>query len=476
MGKHSKLLLYFILASAFLVRVINLNYNSAFNDEAIYIVVGRMGLFVSDWWSYGANLWMAGLPYIYPTLTALAYQLGGLMGSRLLNVVLGTILVEEVYRLTKIINLYDKKTNQLAALIAAFVASFSAVGLYVSRLATYDMPSFLLMIIGINSYLKAKNYPNGRYYFIASICLLAAFLTKIVVVFFFPLLFLISLFVFYKSPPLHKKLTIIYLYAPFFIGIALYTFFNLRNLNTFISTHKSQGLTKDAADILSLIWQVSEFLIIIAIPSVLTILKSQKIKELTTLAALASIIPAFHIALMRLATLDKHMYLSIIFLSIIVGYGISLILKTNKGLFRYIISASLLAWGSLYSIASYQFLYQMEHSWNNSSEIEKFLLQKVKLGDRILTENGGSVVLALYDKIFPPGNIVTFDWIDYSGLTGNNGYLQAVNDSYFDYIELEADTDEERGSLKSDIKQNMTGNYTLSLKLGDSEIYERSNK
>ena len=75
--------LYCILFFALLIRVIGINYNSAFNDEAIYVVVGRLGIFANDWWSYGAKLWMAGLPYIYPPLTALAYEVGGLAGSRL---------------------------------------------------------------------------------------------------------------------------------------------------------------------------------------------------------------------------------------------------------------------------------------------------------------------------------------------------------------------------------------------------------
>src|SRR4030043_1808519 len=172
-----------VLVSSFIVRVINLNYNSAFNDEGVYIVVGKMELFTGDWWSYGANLWMAGLPYIYPPLTALAYQIGGLMGSRFLNVIFGVLLIEEVYRFTRLINLFDEKVNQLAGLIAAFLVGFSAIGFYVSELATYDILSFFLLLFAINSFLKAKRYENGKYYFLTAITLLIAFLTKIIMAF-----------------------------------------------------------------------------------------------------------------------------------------------------------------------------------------------------------------------------------------------------------------------------------------------------
>lgn len=117
-------LFYLLIISAFLVRIINLNYNSPFNDEAIYIVIGRMGLFANDWWSYGAKLWMAGLPYIYPPMSALAYEVGGLLGSRLLNVIFGVMLIEEVVRFVRLLNLFDEKTNKSAALIAGFLVAF----------------------------------------------------------------------------------------------------------------------------------------------------------------------------------------------------------------------------------------------------------------------------------------------------------------------------------------------------------------
>ncbi|MCL5432698.1 MAG: hypothetical protein M1524_01095 [Patescibacteria group bacterium] len=61
-GNSHTAFLLLILTFAFVVRIININYNTAFNDEAIYVVIGRMGLFTNDWWSYGAKLWMAGVP------------------------------------------------------------------------------------------------------------------------------------------------------------------------------------------------------------------------------------------------------------------------------------------------------------------------------------------------------------------------------------------------------------------------------
>ena len=90
-------LLAVILIISFLLRVVNLNYNSPFNDEAVYIVIGKMGVFGGDWFSYNAKNWMAGFPYFYPTLTALSYITGGIVGSRFLSVMFGIMSIEAVY-------------------------------------------------------------------------------------------------------------------------------------------------------------------------------------------------------------------------------------------------------------------------------------------------------------------------------------------------------------------------------------------
>ncbi len=320
----SSIIFYLILFLAFVVRVINLNYNSAFNDEAIYIVIGRMGLFASDWWSYGAKLWMAGLPYIYPSLSALAYQTGGLVSSRFLNVIFGVILVEEVYRFTSLLNLYDKRTNTAAALIAAFIAAFSGIGIFVSKLATYDMPSFLLLLVGINSFLKAKHFSNGKYYFLTFLCLFLAFLTKIVIAIFLPILFVASILIMRNRPPKHKKLAITYLYMPFAISTALYFYFYGQNLLTYISTHKNMGGSDNYLSIPSLIWSEVKIPLILFLPSAFLIIQSKKLKVLISLTILSAAIPIFHLVFSRFATLDKHLFLTIIFLSVVVGYGASL--------------------------------------------------------------------------------------------------------------------------------------------------------
>ncbi len=471
--KSLDLLFYIILISSFIIRVIDLNYNSAFNDEAIYIVIGRMGLFASDWWTYGANLWMAGLPYIYPPLSALAYQAGGLLGSRLLNVIFGTILIEEVYRFTRLIHLFDKKTNQIAAIAASFIVGFSGIGIFVSKLATYDMASFLLMMMGINTFLRAKFFSNGKYYFLTFLFLLGAFFTKIVIAVFFPFLFIISIVLLRKRSIRHGRLAVIYLFAPFTIGMFLYFFLHLSNLITFVFTHKNLGTVDDYQSIINLIWSVAKYSLVASVPATVLLFRLKKTKEVLTLLILASLIPVFHISLHRYATLNKHMYLSIVFLSVIIGYGVSALLQNKKRVVKFFAGAFLPLTIFFYVLASYSTLNQLEHEWEDTRVVESFLQKQISPGDKVLTEDGAAIILALYDKVFPPLSVFTFDWIDYSGLKGDAGYIQAMNDSYFNYIELNRDF-EGKDALRNRVRDKLTDSYSLIFSEDNFEVYKKN--
>jgi 4-amino-4-deoxy-L-arabinose transferase-like glycosyltransferase len=474
LSKQDFIFLSLILLS-FAIRLIHLNYNSAFNDEAIYIVIGRMGLFSNDWYSYGASLWMAGLPYIYPTLTALIYEAGGLLASRFLNVIIGVFTVEEIYRFTRLLNLFDAEKNQKAALIAAFFASFSGIGIFVSRLATYDILSFFLLIFGINCFLKARHFDNGKYYFLSSISILFAFFTKIVIVFFFPPLLLISAFIIKESSPKQKRLALIYLFVPFFLGLFLYTIFQSTNLLTYFTTHKDLGLAETGLSILTLIKDSTYYLLVVVLLSIPALIDSGKKKSLLILLLLAATIPFFHLILNRYQTLNKHLYLTILFLSVIAGYGFSILITHKSQIVRHLSELVLVLTAVLFIFDSIYTVSQLQSAWTNTTDLQKFLSKTVRPKEKVLTENGGATILALYPITFPPKNVTTFDWINYSNLSGDEGYLQAIADVYFDYIELDGQFEGKSG-LREKIKDEMANNYHLIYNVNNFEVYANKYK
>jgi len=192
--------------------------------------------------------------------------------------------------------------------------------------------------------------------------------------------------------------------------------------------------------------------------------------------------------LKRLHTLDKHLFLTTGFLSVIIGYAAAvLIIKYAKAIRKtlktqnsdakitiYAICFLVLILPSLLYISySYRQLYDLEHRWKNSSGMLKYLKQNINIDDKVLTEHGAAVVLALYGIVPLPQNVITFDWIDYSGMSDDKAYLQALDDKYFDYIELDNDYDGKE-DLKEGIKQKLDNDYSLVYKEGIYEIYKKN--
>ena len=278
-----------------------------------------------------------------------------------------------------------------------------------------------------------------------------------------------------------------YLFIPFLIGISIYFLFYFGNLITYITTHKDLGLSNTLL-IINQIWKISGILIVLAIPSICTLLYFRKIKEVFSLILLALVIPVSHLILKRFATLDKHLFLTSIFLSIIIGYAISLTISKyskihkvishkypyiSKAILRFTTTVIVLMFISFYLTFSYQQLTNFEHQWKNTNEIQLFLAQNVNEGNKVITENGAAVILSLYNFIFPPKDIVTFDWIDYSGFQDNQGYFQALDDRYFDFIELDNEF-EGKDELKDGIRQRLGTNYSLVYNQNNFEIYKKN--
>src|SRR3989344_170745 len=145
-------LLALILLAAFLIRTLNLNYNSPFLDEAIYINLGK--IFWKGHWSelFGDISWVGGFPFFYPPLSAMVHALGGIIASRFFNVVLGVGSVFLIYRFTReIFPVSSEKESRTAGLVASALMATSTIPVTFSRLSKYD-PLLLLITL----YLAAK--------------------------------------------------------------------------------------------------------------------------------------------------------------------------------------------------------------------------------------------------------------------------------------------------------------------------------
>ena len=170
------------------------------------------------------------------------------------------------------------------------------------------------------------------------------------------------------------------------------------------------------------------------------------------------------------------MFLTITFLSVIIGTGLSSIIFSVPKTWRYAVLIPVVTLLINYVIFSYNDLYRFNNMWDNSNHAVTFLSDKLQPGDKVLVESGGTAILAGYQKNHPT-NFSTFDWINYEGKSGEAAYKAAVKDAYFKYIELEGKGQQGTtifSSLHAMVSQNLGGNYRQIYSQNGFMIYERT--
>lgn len=458
----------------FILRTINLNYNSPFSDEAIYVVVGKLGIFGGDWFSYNAGNWLSGSQYIYPSLSALAYTIGGILGSRMLSVLSGTALIVLTFFLSLEFakNLKHKIT---AALISTLLVAGSTTALYVSRLATMDMVSFAVFFSGLLILQKSINKPvvNGKKFFVASMLMFLAALIKLSVFFYFPLIMAYGLM---ATSGKQRGLFISYFILPITVSTLIYTVFNLSSLKNFALLQAGRGKSQ-MSDVLKTIVESYKYLAPIAVIGGILAKFRLSFKSWIFLIIAGSWMSFIHLGQMRVATLDKHLVFGVVFFAILAGIGISFILeKVSNSKLKVLVSLITVIALVGYLLFSYQNLSKFNNLWVNTTSGSRYLDENVTKGDKVLTESGAATILTLFPKTGIE-NINTFDYLKYEGIEGEAAYAKAVEDGYFQYIELQASISPKAESnvrMHDLVVRSMDTNYDLIYEQDRIQVYKRA--
>lgn len=467
-----------ILISALTIRLINLNYNSPFNDEAIYVVIGKMGVFAGDWGTYNAANWTAGLLNLYPAISALSYSSGGILGSRLLNVILSVVIVELLYLITFFSSRKTNSSSLVPAIITASLVAGSSIGYMVSRLATYDIPAYCLFFLGLAFLVMAeKNKTNiAKLYLLACLSLIIAYVFKIIVVLYFPFLIIYAFWRAKNISRTYRFYVLRYFIGPFIILVSLLTLLNLGSILIYLESQKVLEKV-EWLTIISLALENTKYLLPFAFLGIIGLLIKREWKALVVLGSGAVLIILVHLLTFRLASLDKHLFLTICFLSILSGLGISnLVEKIRSMRWRFLVLGMVLGFLVNYSFYSYIEGLKFNDAWPNASLMLEQLNKQVKSGDKVLAEVGGAAILHTYDQNFPT-NTVTFDYFDFNELRDIEAYKQAVEEGYFDWIELEADDNSKNNryqSIHQAVVNSISDQYKLTFADSGFYIYKRS--
>jgi len=146
--------------------------NTASGDEALYLWAGRL-----EWahWLHGGPLpccgntfatYFSGAPVIYPPLGALANDVGGLAGARILSLCFLLGATALLYSVTR--RLFDRRAAAAAAAVFAFFSMTQSLGPY----ATYD--AMALFLLALASWFAVRS--GGRW---GELALIACALTLV---------------------------------------------------------------------------------------------------------------------------------------------------------------------------------------------------------------------------------------------------------------------------------------------------------
>lgn len=459
----------------------NIHYNSPFNDEAIYIVLGKLGFFQHDWSSYGASSWVSGNQYLYPSLTALAYQSGGIIGSRVLNVLLAILTIEILVILSMSYVSDSEKQKITAGILTGVICAVSPTLFFLARLATMDIACFFLFFLSLVLLERAikSDIKSGKTYFLAVLILFVSFLFKYVIIVFLPLVFIISFIQASSKGERYLFFWKRYFALPFIFFSLLIGFTQLNNFLDFYHlevenqhstlTEAFQELSSDSKN-LWIIWAISSLGFFLK--------KRLKLWLILTLGAL--VIPVSHLFLRREMTLNKHIFFTVALLSIASGIGMSFLInkfsklpnKLIMGMGGFLVLLILIS----YCYYSYQDSKGYNSLWTDASSVMEYLSSVLNPKAKVLAETGAAIILAGYPETHPE-NVITFDWFSYRNNTGKNAYLKAIKEGYFDFIELEDDNkDKEKAvaQLSSLVRQSLKDDYQSVYRQQGFEVFKRN--
>lgn len=456
---HSLLPLIAILAVAFGIRAWNLSYNTAFLDEAIYVIAGHRLLNGAPIQSYG---WLSSYPLAYPIFANLVDRLGGLLAVRTINIFfnLGTTLA--IYALT--VRLFSKAIGFLAAAVYAFSAS----PILVSRMATHDAMSVFLLSITIFLLIKGLQDERPNLLRLSALTGFCSFLTKYVGGFYLPFISLALSF--------HQRRR--WVWRDFVIPLA---FLGAGYMALYLSTLVLPFLIGEVipkrgaqeAPNVRIAWFTMTFLGPAMIPALLAIVKRPKERHISfLLLGGALLILIYHLANQTHVALYKHAAYGLIFLAPIAGLGIPALFSglgqstgregnwmgaiANTG--RVVVAVGLMVALWLWSWLGIPIL---EGFWPNAERSVSYLSQRLKGHEVILAESVWvyQYYLQLHGPRLEGLRIVErFGGFTYQGQRGDQAILRAIDDGYFDFVVLDGTL---TGRHSPKIVSRLEGGYWL---------------
>ena len=162
-------LLGFLFAIGAWIRLHDLGYNSAFNDESINVIVGR-DVLAGQFRPSPIPMYVGW--YLFPLMAWWADQLGGVVGMRAMTGVLG---LGTMWAVSHVARRYFGNREAIAALILVMVLS---PFVFAGRVAFREAGTICFMAVGVAFFVEAWAMDRRRFWTLSALFVFAAFLCK----------------------------------------------------------------------------------------------------------------------------------------------------------------------------------------------------------------------------------------------------------------------------------------------------------
>lgn len=419
--------------------------NTAFQDEALYIYAGQQ---IWNHWLVGRPLldnysyYFSGYPYIYPIIGGLLDLLGGLELARLFSLVCMMIVTACGYYITK--QFFDQKSAVFAAIF--FVCQGPV--LFLSRLATYDPLCLCLLAIGATLAVNASQAQRPWRSLSIGPLLVLAFLAKYAALLFIPsILATLALCTLlrwgWKSMVVRGMLGMLSVMAAGTLAAIVILHLDPSMLHAISATTLSRVVAVEYSR-LALVEEVVTMVGISYVLGLVGLVFAQRKYRLIGLLLLGSalFVPAYHIYKAELISLDKHLGFSMFFVMPIAGYALaslSGLRRTHSSGHYWFAGVAVCLMLFLIGTGEARNLYSQ---WPDTTSLVYAVETQIRpASGHYLAEQ--SEVLRYYTE----NDTYTWQWIDpyffqYTDKQGHfyqgtEAYIKAIDDGYFDLIELD---------------------------------------
>ncbi|HEV2114248.1 MAG TPA: glycosyltransferase family 39 protein, partial [Terriglobales bacterium] len=461
------LALMIIAVAALWLRMRDPHYATAYMDESIYVIYGRMFLtrhFEAPLdtplqWSFGWYLW--------PAMAAVADKIGGLAGLRELAAGLGMV------TLAAVTGFASRVFTKSVAVGTAAVFAMLAPAVLVSRIATRDSGSLCFFALGIWAYAAAWQSGKKRDWALAAGTLFASFLCKYLVAIYFPFLVLLALrkgknaFVIFSLP----------LFA-FCAGYGILHAHDLLHLLRYGSGYSS--LRAPGAQAWRIYFSGRLDYWLLALLAAPTLAVRELRKRSIPLWVGAAVILLFQWKSRADFDYWKHVNYSLIFLAPLAVAGVLFLVQHLRhadyagqviwGVTAVVVVAGVVGWlGKASEIDRFVF-------WPDVDPVLAYFDGRLSPGDRVLVDD--TVLRYYFQANLHQYQIADPMFFHYQDREGAAAYKAAVHDGVFDYVILDGGMGEEARRMAAAIKP-LPSSYHLAFSgrepnLGQPlEIYEK---